>query len=79
MRFYVDGYLIGEVIPPAGGFWELGQLGPVGPNIWINGTRMTPFDHPVSYLLLSFCEENSLISILVPFHSQRGSRGQFLF
>lgn len=52
MRFYVDGFLIGELVPPAGGFWELGQFDrdPGGPNIWANGTTMTPFDYPVRVL-----------------------------
>ena len=49
MRFFIDGILIGEVNPPTGGFWELGQLDrdPGGPNIWGNGSPMTPFDEPV--------------------------------
>lgn len=56
MRFFVDGFMIGEVIPPAGGFWELGQLDrdPGGPNIWANGTKMTPFDYPVSSLVVFY-------------------------
>lgn len=54
LRFYVDGILIGQVIPPPGGFWELGQFSqnPGGPNIWANGTTMTPFDYPVSVLTI---------------------------
>lgn len=50
IRFYVDGILIGEITPPDGGFWEVGQLDrdPGGPNIWGNGTTMTPFDYPVN-------------------------------
>lgn len=54
IRFYVDGILIGQVVPPPGGFWELGQLDrdPGGENIWANGTTMTPFDYPVSYTKL---------------------------
>lgn len=53
IRFFVDGILIGEVNPPPGGFWELGgfETDPGGPNLWANGTIMTPFDYPVSYRL----------------------------
>jgi len=45
----VDGILIGETIPPPGGFWELGdfETNPGGPNLWANGTTMSPFDYPV--------------------------------
>lgn len=43
--FFVDDELIGEVSPPAGGFWEMGGF--EGENIWSNGTRMAPFDQPV--------------------------------
>ncbi|KAK4020527.1 hypothetical protein OUZ56_002493 [Daphnia magna] len=53
IRFYVDGILIGEITPPDGGFWEVGQLyrDPGGPNIWGNGTTMTPFDYPFHFIL----------------------------
>lgn len=54
IRFYVDGILIGEITPPDGGFWEVGQLDrdPGGPNIWANGTTMTPFDYPVNFQIV---------------------------
>jgi len=54
-RFFVDGILIGETIPPPGGFWELGKLdrNPGGVNIWENGTTITPFDYPVRFLVNS--------------------------
>ena len=50
IRFYVDGIPIGQVDPPPGGFWDIGNFdkNPGGPNIWANGTSMTPFDYPVS-------------------------------
>ena len=50
IRFYVDGIPIGQVDPPPGGFWDIGHFdqNPGGPNIWANGTSMTPFDYPVS-------------------------------
>ena len=51
MRFFVDGELIGEIKPPAGGFWEKGDFAnnPGGPNIWASGSNMAPFDQPVSH------------------------------
>lgn len=53
IRFYVDGILIGEVDPPAGGFWEIGGFDkdPGGENIWANGTTMTPFDRRVCFVI----------------------------
>lgn len=53
MRFFVDGNLVGEIRPPAGGFWELGNFAsnPGGPNIWASGSNMAPFDQPVSYII----------------------------
>ena len=51
IRTFVDGIPIGEVRPNKGGFWELGEFDKdptSGPNIWANGTTMTPFDYPVS-------------------------------
>ena len=51
-RFFIDNDLIGEMRPPAGGFWELGGF--EGENIWSNGTRMAPFDHPVLIGVLVF-------------------------
>ena len=47
IQFYTDDELIGEVYPPAGGFWELGGF--EGDNLWKNSINpiMTPFDRPV--------------------------------
>ena len=47
MQFFVDDHLVGQVFPPAGGFWELGQI--QGDNIWQNATNivMAPFDQRV--------------------------------
>ena len=45
IQFYIDDELIGQVIPPLAGFWELGGF--QGNNIWINGTILAPFDQNV--------------------------------
>lgn len=45
LQFYIDDELIGEVYPPAGGFWELGGFR--GQPIWASGTKMAPFDQRV--------------------------------
>ena len=45
MQFYIDDQLIGQVYPPAGGFWEMGGF--QGDNLWQNGTNMAPFDQRV--------------------------------
>jgi hypothetical protein len=37
--------MIGEMYPPAGGFWELGGF--KGQNLWSAGTVMAPFDQQV--------------------------------
>ena len=37
--------MIGEMYPPAGGFWELGGFR--GQNLWSGGTVMAPFDQRV--------------------------------
>lgn len=52
MRFFVDGNLVGEIRPPAGGFWELGNFAsnPGGPNIWASGSNMAPFDQPFHFI-----------------------------
>jgi hypothetical protein len=48
--------MIGEMQPPAGGFWELGGF--KGQNLWSGGTVMAPFDQQVctrsSYFFLIF-------------------------
>jgi len=53
IRFYVDGIPIGQIDPPPGGFWDIGNFdkNPGGPNIWANGTSMTPFDYPFHFIL----------------------------
>ena len=43
--------MIGEMYPPAGGFWELGGFR--GQNLWSGGTVMAPFDQRV-YIRSSF-------------------------
>ena len=50
MTFYVDGQQIGQVNPPSGGFWQLGGFS--GNNIWASGSKMAPFDKPVSRELI---------------------------
>ena len=47
-QFYVDGQQIGNMVPPAGGFWQLGGF--KGRNIWASGSKMAPFDKPFSTL-----------------------------
>ncbi|KAF4517105.1 hypothetical protein B566_EDAN007028 [Ephemera danica] len=42
IAFSIDGGEIGRVTPPAGGFYELGQI--TGPNPWAGGSKMAPFD-----------------------------------
>ena len=49
ITFLLDGQAIGTVSPPAGGFWQYGGFN--GTNIWANGTKMAPFDQPVSSIL----------------------------
>lgn len=44
-HFYIDKELIGEMFPPAGGFWELGGFD--GENLWSSGTILAPFDQRV--------------------------------
>lgn len=45
IRFFIDGNIIGTVTPPAGGFWELGNLGSSGySNPWEGDSKMAPFD-----------------------------------
>jgi hypothetical protein len=39
--------MIGEMYPPAGGFWELGGF--QGQNLWSGGTVMAPFDQKVYF------------------------------
>jgi hypothetical protein len=44
-QFFIDDQMIGEMYPPAGGFWELGGFN--GQNLWSAGTVMAPFDQQV--------------------------------
>ena len=46
--------MIGEMQPPAGGFWELGGF--KGQKLWSGGTVMAPFDQQVCIyeVLISF-------------------------
>jgi len=46
------GQQIGNMVPPAGGFWRVfGFAGGFrGRNIWTSGSKMAPFDKPVSTL-----------------------------
>ena len=52
--FCIDNEEIGRVVPPEGGFWEIGQfnssLGPVD-NPWKNGSKMAPFDKEVRMIV----------------------------
>lgn len=45
-QFFINDTLVGSVVPPAGGFWELGGF--QGNNIWKDGTPMAPFDQSVN-------------------------------
>lgn len=47
-KFYIDGKAIGKgnVTSPTGGFWKLGGFN--GTNIWASGSKLAPFDKPVS-------------------------------
>ncbi len=49
ITFYVDGQQTGSVTPSDGGFWKL--VGFSGNNIWSSGSKMAPFDQPVSIKL----------------------------
>lgn len=45
LRFFVDGDEIGTVTPPAGGFWELGNLSSTDcRNPWEGSPKIAPFD-----------------------------------
>lgn len=45
IKFLLDGNEMGTVAPPAGGFWELGNLASTGySNPWEGDTKMAPFD-----------------------------------
>lgn len=52
IKFSVDDKEIGRVVPPSGGFWQLGDLQKSGlPNPWSNGNKMAPFDKQFHLLL----------------------------
>ncbi|KAF4524467.1 hypothetical protein B566_EDAN013081 [Ephemera danica] len=53
IAFYIDNREIGRVNPPAGGFYELGQL--TGPNPWVGGSKMAPFDVDFHLILNLAC------------------------
>jgi len=44
ITYTIDGTHVGDVIPPAGGFWELGGFPDNVENPWRYGSRMAPFD-----------------------------------
>ncbi|CAG9838766.1 unnamed protein product [Diabrotica balteata] len=45
IKFSLDDREIGKVVPPSGGFWELGNLQQTGlPNLWKGSSKMAPFD-----------------------------------
>ena len=47
LKFYIDDQVTNEIVPPTGGFWELGKFQGLK-NPWDSiGTRMAPFDAPV--------------------------------
>lgn len=51
--FSIDDEVIGTVAPPAGGFWELGNLDQTGvDNPWKRNSKMAPFDSEF-YLILN--------------------------
>jgi len=49
LTFIIDDEVIGNVTPPQGGFWELGEF--QGDNIWANGEKMAPFDQEFYFIL----------------------------
>jgi len=61
MTFYVDGQQIGQVNPPSGGFWQLEGFS--GNNIWASGSKMAPFDKPVSRELIVNAAHKPIIII----------------
>ncbi|KAF2903372.1 hypothetical protein ILUMI_02808 [Ignelater luminosus] len=53
ITFKVDDEVLGTVIPPQGGFWELGEFGNGDrESIWEHGSKIAPFDHEF-YLIIS--------------------------
>nr|AFR46662.1 gram-negative bacteria binding protein [Parcoblatta sp. PS] len=57
-QFSIDDEVIGTVVPPGGGFWELGQFNSqVGAidNPWRYGNKMAPFDQPFYFAINVAC------------------------
>jgi hypothetical protein len=54
LKFFLDGAEVGSVVPPAGGFWELGEFPNDVENPWVGAEnpRMAPFDSEF-YLLIN--------------------------
>lgn len=55
-RIYFDDDLVMETVPPAGGFWEMGNSEwglPDDQNPWQKASRMAPFDQEVSFAAFS--------------------------
>jgi len=54
IKYFLDGVEVGAVVPPAGGFWELGEFPNDVQNPWVGAEnpRMAPFDSEM-YLLLN--------------------------
>jgi len=50
VKFYIDGTLVKQVLAPKNGLWKLGMDDETNRrnNPWIPGSRMAPFDQPVS-------------------------------
>jgi len=51
--YTVDGAVTGTVVPPEGGFWELGEFPSDVTNPWTGGEKMAPFDQEVHACLHS--------------------------
>lgn len=45
IAFTLDGEVTGVIIPPSGGFWQMGNFS--GTKLW-SEDKMSPFDQPVS-------------------------------
>jgi len=52
LKYFVDGVETGSVVPPAGGFWEMGDFPADIQNPWVGGERMAPFDQQF-YLIIN--------------------------
>jgi hypothetical protein len=50
--FTIDGVHVGTIVPPAGGFWEMGGFPDTVENPWKYGERMAPFDQKF-YLIIN--------------------------